>query len=293
MLREEPPSAPPKNIVASGRTNQSIMVQWQPPPEPQLNGVLRGYVLRYASIHTSSYMLHKLLPPYLLLKGWWHNENWINVTFFVPWKYVCTGTRALYRCLYRPWLSVLQFDVYLKYDILGIINLPSTASLEFAYNCRRRCLVFILVQCLLICLHLRKLLNRHTFDGFRFLLLSHLLVLFLAATFLLSSVISFYSTFNLLLFSAPLWMSVCQMERQGKRVISSPVGLRSPLSVLLVCVFGVHVRQICVSADSCGKTEYLVTPVLICRLLCSDTICRKPKCLWTLQRCCTCIFSTL
>ncbi|XP_058645547.1 protein sidekick-1 isoform X2 [Onychostoma macrolepis] len=47
MLREEPPSAPPKNIVASGRTNQSIMVQWQPPPEPQLNGVLKGYVLRY------------------------------------------------------------------------------------------------------------------------------------------------------------------------------------------------------------------------------------------------------
>ncbi|KAM3622738.1 uncharacterized protein V6R79_002616 [Siganus canaliculatus] len=47
MLREEAPSAPPKNIVASGRTNQSIMVQWQPPPEPQLNGVLRGYLLRY------------------------------------------------------------------------------------------------------------------------------------------------------------------------------------------------------------------------------------------------------
>ncbi|XP_031422173.1 protein sidekick-1 isoform X2 [Clupea harengus] len=47
MLPEEPPSAPPKNIVASGRTNQSIMVQWQPPPEPQLNGVLRGYILRY------------------------------------------------------------------------------------------------------------------------------------------------------------------------------------------------------------------------------------------------------
>ncbi|KAJ8389678.1 hypothetical protein AAFF_G00115540 [Aldrovandia affinis] len=47
MLREEAPSAPPKNIVASGRTNQSIMVQWQPPPEAELNGVLRGYVLRY------------------------------------------------------------------------------------------------------------------------------------------------------------------------------------------------------------------------------------------------------
>uniref|UniRef100_A0A3Q2E7L1 Sidekick cell adhesion molecule 1b n=1 Tax=Cyprinodon variegatus TaxID=28743 RepID=A0A3Q2E7L1_CYPVA len=47
MLREEAPSAPPNNIVASGRTNQSIMVQWQPPPESELNGVLRGYVLRY------------------------------------------------------------------------------------------------------------------------------------------------------------------------------------------------------------------------------------------------------
>ncbi|XP_014911399.1 protein sidekick-1-like, partial [Poecilia latipinna] len=47
MLREEAPSAPPNNIVASGRTNQSIMVQWQPPPESELNGILRGYVLRY------------------------------------------------------------------------------------------------------------------------------------------------------------------------------------------------------------------------------------------------------
>lgn len=52
MLREEAPSAPPKNIVASGRTNQSIMVQWQPPPEPQLNGVLRGYLLRYVALGT-------------------------------------------------------------------------------------------------------------------------------------------------------------------------------------------------------------------------------------------------
>uniref|UniRef100_A0A8V5HBH5 Uncharacterized protein n=1 Tax=Melopsittacus undulatus TaxID=13146 RepID=A0A8V5HBH5_MELUD len=47
MLPEEPPSAPPKNIVASGRTNQSIMVQWQPPPESEHNGVLHGYILRY------------------------------------------------------------------------------------------------------------------------------------------------------------------------------------------------------------------------------------------------------
>uniref|UniRef100_A0A803SQ68 Sidekick cell adhesion molecule 1 n=1 Tax=Anolis carolinensis TaxID=28377 RepID=A0A803SQ68_ANOCA len=47
MLPEEPPSAPPKNIVASGRTNQSMMVQWQPPPESEHNGVLHGYILRY------------------------------------------------------------------------------------------------------------------------------------------------------------------------------------------------------------------------------------------------------
>ncbi|XP_069503689.1 protein sidekick-1 [Ambystoma mexicanum] len=47
MLPEETPSAPPKNIVASGRTNQSIMVQWQPPPESDHNGVLHGYILRY------------------------------------------------------------------------------------------------------------------------------------------------------------------------------------------------------------------------------------------------------
>lgn len=62
MLREEPPSAPPKNIVASGRTNQSIMVQWQPPPEPQLNGVLRGYVLRYASMRTLMLTGHTHYP---------------------------------------------------------------------------------------------------------------------------------------------------------------------------------------------------------------------------------------
>ncbi|KAM6424581.1 protein sidekick-1 isoform 3-T3 [Liasis olivaceus] len=47
MLPEEPPSAAPKNIVASGRTNQSIMVQWQPPPESEHNGVLHGYIIRY------------------------------------------------------------------------------------------------------------------------------------------------------------------------------------------------------------------------------------------------------
>ncbi|NWI12456.1 SDK2 protein, partial [Crypturellus soui] len=46
-LPEEPPSAPPQNVIASGRTNQSIMIQWQPPPESHQNGVLKGYVIRY------------------------------------------------------------------------------------------------------------------------------------------------------------------------------------------------------------------------------------------------------
>ncbi|XP_069050665.1 protein sidekick-2 isoform X3 [Lepisosteus oculatus] len=46
-LPEEPPSAPPQNVIASGRTNQSIMIQWQPPPETHQNGILRGYIIRY------------------------------------------------------------------------------------------------------------------------------------------------------------------------------------------------------------------------------------------------------
>ncbi|XP_064179466.1 protein sidekick-2 [Anguilla rostrata] len=46
-LPEEPPSAPPQNVIASGRTNQSIMIQWQPPPESHQNGLLRGYAVRY------------------------------------------------------------------------------------------------------------------------------------------------------------------------------------------------------------------------------------------------------
>lgn len=63
MLPEEPPSAPPKNIVASGRTNQSIMVQWQPPPETEHNGALHGYILRQvaatAVFRRSLYSRHK------------------------------------------------------------------------------------------------------------------------------------------------------------------------------------------------------------------------------------------
>ncbi|KAL0993533.1 hypothetical protein UPYG_G00109280 [Umbra pygmaea] len=46
-LPEEPPSAPPQTVIASGRTNQSIMIQWQPPPENHQNGPLQGYIVRY------------------------------------------------------------------------------------------------------------------------------------------------------------------------------------------------------------------------------------------------------
>uniref|UniRef100_A0A3Q2XUG2 Sidekick cell adhesion molecule 2 n=1 Tax=Hippocampus comes TaxID=109280 RepID=A0A3Q2XUG2_HIPCM len=46
-LPEEPPSAPPQTVIASGRTNQSILIQWQPPPESHQNGPLQGYVIRY------------------------------------------------------------------------------------------------------------------------------------------------------------------------------------------------------------------------------------------------------
>lgn len=49
-LPEEPPTAPPQNVIASGRTNQSIMIQWQPPPESHQNGILKGYIIRYGAI---------------------------------------------------------------------------------------------------------------------------------------------------------------------------------------------------------------------------------------------------
>uniref|UniRef100_A0A8C8RVJ0 Sidekick cell adhesion molecule 2 n=1 Tax=Pelusios castaneus TaxID=367368 RepID=A0A8C8RVJ0_9SAUR len=42
-----PPQRPPQNVIASGRTNQSIMIQWQPPPENHQNGILKGYLIRF------------------------------------------------------------------------------------------------------------------------------------------------------------------------------------------------------------------------------------------------------
>lgn len=172
----------------------------------------------------------------------------------------------------------LQFDVYLKCDILAVINLPSTTSLEFAYNCRRRYLVFILVQCLLIFLHLRKPLKADICLTGSALSCSPIYSYFcwqILSSFLLSSA----CTPPLICFSSLPTVSVSlSAGKREKRVISSPVGLWSHSSVFLRRALSVRVRRICVSADSVGKTEYLVTPVLICRLLCSsnasDSTCR-------------------
>lgn len=54
-LPEEPPSAPAQNVIASGRTNQSIMIQWQPPPESHQNGILRGYTVRWDPFFIDSF----------------------------------------------------------------------------------------------------------------------------------------------------------------------------------------------------------------------------------------------
>ncbi|MGH0186918.1 UNVERIFIED_CONTAM: hypothetical protein FKN15_023041 [Acipenser sinensis] len=64
-LPEEPPSAPPQNVIASGRTNQSIMIQWQPPAESHQNGIIRGYVIRILPNPVCS-PISPSLPPSLL-----------------------------------------------------------------------------------------------------------------------------------------------------------------------------------------------------------------------------------
>ncbi|XP_077980255.1 protein sidekick-2-like [Glandiceps talaboti] len=46
-LPEEPPDAAPQGVVASPRSKSSIMMQWQPPPEEKLNGVLLGYRIQF------------------------------------------------------------------------------------------------------------------------------------------------------------------------------------------------------------------------------------------------------
>lgn len=64
-LPEEPPSAPPQTVIASGRTNQSIMIQWQPPPENHQNGLLQGYIIRWDFVpsHTHKRSHCQNYPP--------------------------------------------------------------------------------------------------------------------------------------------------------------------------------------------------------------------------------------
>ena len=41
------PSGPPRGVVASPRSESSIILQWQAPDEDRWNGPLQGYVIRY------------------------------------------------------------------------------------------------------------------------------------------------------------------------------------------------------------------------------------------------------
>uniref|UniRef100_A0A8C1ZRW0 Sidekick cell adhesion molecule 2a n=1 Tax=Cyprinus carpio TaxID=7962 RepID=A0A8C1ZRW0_CYPCA len=69
-LPEEPPSAPPQTVIASGRTNQSIMIQWQPPPESQQNGPLQGYIisLRNHGMSQKEIIVHSLISLTISLR---------------------------------------------------------------------------------------------------------------------------------------------------------------------------------------------------------------------------------
>uniref|UniRef100_A0A8C4QIJ2 Sidekick cell adhesion molecule 2 n=1 Tax=Eptatretus burgeri TaxID=7764 RepID=A0A8C4QIJ2_EPTBU len=62
VLPEEPPDASPLNLLASGQTNQTIALLWQPPPEIQWNGVLKGYLIRYRLSGLPSDYLYKNVP---------------------------------------------------------------------------------------------------------------------------------------------------------------------------------------------------------------------------------------
>lgn len=46
-MPQQPPAASPKNVAASPRSSNSVMVQWHPPPADQWNGDILGYSIRY------------------------------------------------------------------------------------------------------------------------------------------------------------------------------------------------------------------------------------------------------
>lgn len=169
-----------------------------------------------------------------------------------------SDTSALCRYSCCPWSAVLHFDVYLKYDTLGVIKLSSAA-----YNSSRSYQVFILVQCV-ICLHFRRRLKIETHTHRTELLAPPALPFgfsFLLVVLLSSPTFSPPSPPLLLLFLLPpVWVSVCQVEREEKGVISSPLR-RSPVSLqrhfaLRICV--------CVNECSCVLCVVCVCMYTVC-----------------------------
>lgn len=61
------PSRPPQNVYGSSNSSTTIIVQWESPPENFLNGVLRGYRIRYAPVESINNPLAfstiGLIPP--------------------------------------------------------------------------------------------------------------------------------------------------------------------------------------------------------------------------------------
>ena len=58
------PSAPPQNVHGQSNSETMITVAWNTPPHESLNGVLRGYTIRYASVESMLEPLTThLLPP--------------------------------------------------------------------------------------------------------------------------------------------------------------------------------------------------------------------------------------
>ncbi|RXG58556.1 Protein sidekick [Armadillidium vulgare] len=74
VLPQEAPSGPPQGLVGSSRSNSEIMIQWEQPLEEDINGILKGYMVRY---RLSGY------------KGsqWYHS----NVTKDTQRNYLITG----------------------------------------------------------------------------------------------------------------------------------------------------------------------------------------------------------
>uniref|UniRef100_A0A8C1ZRX6 Sidekick cell adhesion molecule 2a n=1 Tax=Cyprinus carpio TaxID=7962 RepID=A0A8C1ZRX6_CYPCA len=108
-LPEEPPSAPPQTVIASGRTNQSIMIQWQPPPESQQNGPLQGYIISlrnhgadaFSSSHTVPSMSLRYLPtvPPGNVQAEAVNSTTVRFTWSAPSPQFINGINQGYKLL--------------------------------------------------------------------------------------------------------------------------------------------------------------------------------------------------